>query len=208
MTGPSAMGSLYGIPTSNKCEPRAASSFNTAAVNARSGSPAVTKGINAFCFSRRSRLKSSEMFDMGRGELAFRSCQPRDFRGVFIAAAGEADEDGVVFRLFARQVHGGCHRVRAFEGRQNAFAAGERVESGEGIFVEAIRVTNAAAVFPVAVFGADARIVEAGRHRVHVAGLAVIILHDVAIAAMEDAGLAVTERSGVVARFIAATAGF
>ena len=53
MTGPSAIGSLYGMPTSHRWQPRPITSFSTAAVNARSGSPAVTNGISALRFSRR-----------------------------------------------------------------------------------------------------------------------------------------------------------
>ena len=98
-----------------------------------------------------------------------------------------------------------CELSRA--GR-DSFVAGEGVEGGHRVFVEAVGVGDAAGVFPVAVFGADAGVVEAGGHRVDVARLAVVVLHHVAVAAVEDAGLAVAERGGVVAGFRAAAAGF
>ena len=66
----------------------------------------------------------------------------------------------------------------------------------------------AAAGTAISVLVIGSVVATAGGNRMHVAGLPVIILHDVAVASVEDAGLAVTERSGVVARFIAATAGF
>ena len=132
----------------------------------------------------------------------------RDLRGIFIAAAGEADDDGVIFRFAAGKFHRRGDGVRAFQSRQNAFGAGEGVEGGHGVFVEAIGVADAAGVFPIAVFGADAGVVEAGGHRVDVAGLAVVVLHHVAVAAVQDAGLAVAERGGVVAGLRAAAAGF
>ena len=107
--------------------------------------------------------------------------------GVFVAAAGEADDDRVIFRFAAGEFHRFGDGVRAFERGQDAFVAGEGVEGGQGVFVEAVGVGDAARVFPVAVLGADAGVVEAGGHRVDVAGLAVVVLHHVAVAAVEDA---------------------
>ena len=136
------------------------------------------------------------------------SFQPSDLGRVFIAAAGEADDDGVIFRFAAGEFHRAGDGVRTFEGGQDAFGAGESIEGGQGVFVEAVGVRDAARVFPIAVLGADARVVEAGGHRVDVARLAIVILHHVAEAAVQHAGLAVAERGGVVAGFRAAAAGF
>ena len=69
-------------------------------------------------------------------------------------------------------------------------------------------VRHAAGVFPIAVLGADAGIVEPGRDRMHVARLAVFVLHHVAEAAVQHAGLAVRQRRGVIARLVRAAAGF
>ena len=114
----------------------------------------------------------------------------------------------MIFRFGARQFHRFEDGVAAFEGGEDAFVFRQGVEGGEGVFIEAIGVGDAASIVPVAVFGADAGIVEAGGHRVDVARLAVIILHDVTVTTMKDAGAAVAEWGGVVARFWAATAGF
>ena len=67
---------------------------------------------------------------------------------------------------------------------------------------------HAAGVFPVAVLRTDARIVEAGRDRMHVARLAVFVLHDVAVAAVQHAGLAVGQRRRMIARLGRSAAGF
>ena len=48
MTGPSAMGSLYGIPSSHMVQPQSANVFTSSYVKSRSGSPAVTNGMKAF----------------------------------------------------------------------------------------------------------------------------------------------------------------
>jgi len=68
ITGPSAIGSLYGMPSSHSGQPRPASWRNTSAVNAKSGSPAVTNGISALRpWERRSANKRAEQaFDAAR----------------------------------------------------------------------------------------------------------------------------------------------
>ena len=86
---------------------------STAAVNSRSGSPAVTNGISAL---RPSAAKLGKQFvdarhgsdDARRDQTCGRATSPRrctdrlavepgDLGGVFVAAAGEADDDRVVF---------------------------------------------------------------------------------------------------------------
>ena len=56
-------------------------------------------------------------------------------------------------------------------------------------------------------FGANARIVQPGGDGMNIAGLAVFVLHDVAEAAVQNAGRTVGERRGVTARFAAAATG-
>src|SRR3954463_5591979 len=68
-TGPSAIGSLYGMPTSHIEQPRRSSSRMTSAVNAKSGAPAVTNGMNALRFWRRRSAKSWSMRDIQFSEL-------------------------------------------------------------------------------------------------------------------------------------------
>ena len=97
----------------------------------------------------------------------------------------------VVLRLACGELHRLGDGVRAFQRGQDAFAAGQRVERGQRVVVAAVGVRDAAGVFPVAVLGADAGVVEAGGDRVDVARLAVVVLHHVAVAAVQHAGLAV-----------------
>ncbi len=58
--------------------------------------------------------------------------QPGDFRGVFVAAAGEADDDHFVRLALGGQLHRLGHGVRAFQRGQDAFGAGQRVEGLPG----------------------------------------------------------------------------
>src|SRR5262245_19989630 len=119
------------------------------------------------------------------------SSQTRDLGRVLIATAGEAHDEVLVFGHLPGELHGVEDRVRAFHGGEDAFALGQGVEAGESVAVFAAGVGDAAGVFPVAVFGADAGIVETGGNGVNVARLAVFVLHDVAVAAVQNAGQAV-----------------
>ena len=82
------------------------------------------------------------------------------------------------------------------------------LEGVEGLVVGDGGVLDAAGVFPVGVFGADAGVVQAGGDGVDVGGLAVFVLQDVGEGAVEDAGAAVVEGGGVLAEGGAAAAGF
>ena len=73
--------------------------------------------------------------------------------------------------------------------------AGGGVVGVEGLGVGDALVADPAAVLPVAVLGADAGVVEPGGDRVDVLGLAVVVLEDVAEAAVEDAGPALASGS-------------
>ena len=55
------------------------------------------------------------------------------------------------------------HGVRRFQGRQDPFEAGTLVKALQGVVVADAGVVHPAAVLPVAVFGADAGIIEARR---------------------------------------------
>ncbi len=57
--------------------------------------------------------------------------------------------------------------------------------------IAAFQVVDAASVFPIAVFRTDTGIIEASAHGMHVAGLTVLVLHDVAVAAVQHTGTAV-----------------
>src|SRR5690606_1929929 len=64
ITGPSAIGSLYGMPTSHRWQPRSENSRSRSAVNSTSGSPAVINGMNAFWPSARRRWNNWSIEDI------------------------------------------------------------------------------------------------------------------------------------------------
>ena len=127
------------------------------------------------------------------------AAEPGDLVGVLVAPAGEADDDDRVARAAGGLLDGLGHGVARFQGGEDAFELGEGVIGLERLGVGDALVADPAAVFPVAVLGADAGVVEPGRDRVDVLGLAVVVLEDVAEAAVEDAGLALRQARRVLA---------
>ena len=101
-----------------------------------------------------------------------------------------------------------------FERGDDAFGAGEKTRSGHGIVVGDGRIFGAAFVGEPGVFGADRRIVESGGDGMRSGDLAVFVLQDVGVGALQDAGaragktLRSAEACGVFAEFFAAAAGF
>ena len=86
MTGPSAVGSEKGIPSSIRSAPALTASFTTFSVVSRSGSPHVMKGMNALPFSNALAILLIDIFSSV-------SC---DGRTVLVASAGDRDDDYLV----------------------------------------------------------------------------------------------------------------
>src|ERR1017187_7374073 len=193
------------MPISTRWAPDLTISAMSRAVVARSGSPAVTKGINAQRFSLLSRENNVSM------RFAFMSnrltAEPRDFVRVFVAAAGEANDQDLAWPQAAGFLERLGHGMTGLERGEDTFLAGGQVVGLERFGVGDGFVTGPADFFPVAVFGADAGIVEARRDRVHVRRLAILVLQDVTVAAVKDAGPALREAGGVFAGLQAPAAG-
>src|SRR5664279_1585935 len=97
MVGPSARGSEKGTPNSRISAPRAAISRARARVVARSGSPAVIKGIRAFsplalsCLNTRSMRLNGHLHSFGHCVY------------VLVTPAGEVDDHDVIGGVLGRQ---------------------------------------------------------------------------------------------------------
>src|SRR5215831_6794054 len=108
MTGPSAMGSENGTPSSIKSAPALSSAKTSSRVISMPGSPAVMYGMKAF---RRLPRSSSNRFSMRVTH------QPHYFGHILIAAARQIDNhDPASAQLQLLRVG---HRVRAFECRND-----------------------------------------------------------------------------------------
>ena len=119
MTGPSAMGSLKGIPSSTNVAPASSMARISFFVVSRSGSPAVMKGANiflCFCSTAANLLMNLPPQISGNG------------RHVFIAPSGQIYNDDFIFRQSRRQLHGIGQRMGAFHRRDDALCFGQVLE--------------------------------------------------------------------------------
>src|SRR5262249_3371374 len=122
-----------------------------------------------------------------------------DLVGVLIAPAGEADDQdrvGTEPGGFLQPLRDGVARLQRGEGPP---VPRPRVVGLERLGIGHAHIADPAAVLPEAVLGADAGIVEAGGDRVHVLGLAVVVLEHIAEAAVEDARTTLRQAGGVLA---------
>src|SRR6185437_6726491 len=176
ITGPSAIGSENGTPSSITSAPALTSACRIGTVCEGAGSPAVTKGMRAlrrFAPSDRPG-PSPRPSPEGEGEinfskaLAMRLISERDAGGlgdgvhVLVAAAGEVHEEDPVARHRGRDLHRIRDRVARFQRRDDALQAAERMEGLERLVVGDRHVLRASGVLEPGVLGAHAGIVEAG----------------------------------------------
>lgn len=98
--------------------------------------------------------------------------------------------------------------VGGFECGEDAFLGGEGFEGFEGFVISCGDVLNTSGIFPIGVFRTDAGVVESGGDGVDVTGLSVVVLHDVAEAAVENTFLSEGERAGMIAGLRAASSCF
>ena len=109
------------------------------------------------------------------------------------------------------EAHGLGDGVGGFEGGDDALRAGEGDGGFEGVVIRAGDVGGAAGVVEHGVLGADGGVVEAGGDAVGARDLAGVVLEDVAVGSLEDAGEASAdglEAGGVLAEGGAAASGF
>src|SRR5699024_10327068 len=103
ITGPSAVGSEKGMPSSIRSAPLAAIARTVAAVVSRSGSPQVRKGMKAFPWAKAAWILSYilEVLPSIAG----------DGRAVLVPPPGEGDDDALFLPHGGGQLPGIGHRV-------------------------------------------------------------------------------------------------
>src|SRR5688572_23076543 len=132
MTGPSAIGSENGTPSSITSQPALARACSSGTASFGSGSPAVTKGIRAFLPCSFSLAKVAAMRDM--------ALEPdprllRDGMHVLVAAAGKIDQQDLVLPHARSDLGGVGQRVRRFERRHDALQPAQVVEGLQRLLV-------------------------------------------------------------------------
>ena len=98
--------------------------------------------------------------------------------------------------------------MRAFERGDDPFGARETQSGVERFSVGRGSVFGAAGIVESRVFGADGGVVESGGDGVGEGDLAVVILQDVGVGALQNAWCATTEARGVIAEVRTAATGF
>src|SRR5260370_2306896 len=138
MAGPSAIGSVKGMPISMISAPAFGSAFMISSEVAGSGSPAIRKVMKAErpCFFNSAKRASMRVVMMrrpllylspsGRGEEGAReSLLPpqniRHLRNVLVAAAGEIDHHQMILRPIRRELRHLGDGMRRLQRRNDAF---------------------------------------------------------------------------------------
>src|SRR5438067_1542894 len=200
ITGPSAIGSENGTPSSSTSAPPSTSACSSGTVRSGCGSPAVmkvTRPVLPCCFRA---SKVGAILDMPFSRSAeVEAGALRDRVHVLVAAARQVDQDDLVFRQRRRQLDGVGDRVRGLERRDDALDAAAVVESGQRFLIGDRDVLRAFDVLQPGVLGTDARVVQAGRDRVGLDDLAVLVLQQVGAVAVQDAREAGAQRRRMLA---------
>ena len=141
------------------------------------------------------------------GGLNLSAEQSGDFVDILIAASREANHNDVGFVSLPCRFEDMGDRMGGFHGGDDPLISGKCLKGVEGFGVRSALVGDAARVLPVTVLRTDSWVVEPRGDRVDKFGLAIVILQNIAKAAMEDSGTAIGERAGMLAAFGAPAAG-
>lgn len=165
ITGPSAIGSENGMPSSTRSAPSSAMATTSSSVVPRSGSPTVTNGMKAFLAntSRRSVMDVPPPV-------------PGDRRHVLVPAAGEVHDHHIVLGHCWCQLPRVCHRVCALYRWDYALGPRQVLEGVHGAVVGDRHILRPAQGLEVRVLRADAGVVQPRRYRVHRGDLPVAVL--------------------------------
>src|SRR5216683_4542605 len=133
---------------------------------------------------------------------------------VLVAAAGEIEDDEVVLLELRQTLDKTGDGVGRFERGDDAFGARKKARGFESRLIGDGGIFGTPLIGQPGVFGADGGIVEAGGNGMSRGDLAVFVLQNVGVSALENAGarsrktLMGGEASGVFAEFSAAAARF
>src|ERR1051325_4294130 len=195
ITGPSAIGSENGTPSSIASAPARSSSSTMRGVASGLGSPHVTYAMSPQRFSARSWRKS----------FLTRFKGPH-LRHVLVAAPAEIHHHDLPAADRAAVAQQPAERMRRLQRGDDAFRLAQFVERLQREVVAAVVVLDAPDLLQVRVLGADGRIVEARRNRVRLRDLAELILQHHRARAVQDAEGAAAEARGMLAELLAAAA--
>src|SRR5579884_2512795 len=185
ITGPSAIGSENGTPSSIRSAPPRSSAATIRAVYSGEGSPAVMYAIRP---ARPSPLSRSNNERIRVGGIQLREVLSIDIC-VFVATAGNINYEDLVFRL-GRLPDRFRHCMRGFESRKDALGARQQSGGLKRLRVASIHIFRPPSIMQPRMLRSDQRVVEARRNGVRQRNLAVVVLEQVAVGAMQHPGRA------------------
>ena len=112
-----------------------------------------------------------------------------DREDVFVAAAAHVHHDQPILAELLRDVAHARKRVRRLKRGDDAFEFRAELERIERFLVRAGAIGGPARLVQEGVLWTDARIIEAGRYRMSVGDLSVLVLQEICAIAMQNAGL-------------------
>jgi hypothetical protein len=143
----------------------------------------------------------------GHAPHFFFAISARDLLDVLVAAAAQVDDDDLVGPSARARFMPSTIAWRALQGGDDALEPRAELEGLQHLVVRGIGELDPPAVAVEGVLGPDRRVVEARRDRMGELDLAVGVLEDEGLAALQDAELAAGEARRVLARADAAAAG-
>src|SRR5438093_2194521 len=153
ITGPSAIGSENGTPSSITSAPPSTSACMMPTVPPGSGSPAVTNGMSA---ARRAARSFSNVTEMRLKVLEGDAGGLAHGVHVLVAAPREVHQQDAVARHAGRELHRIGEGVARFERRDDAFEPAERMERRERFGIGNRDILRAARILEPCVLGSHA----------------------------------------------------
>src|SRR5579884_931609 len=182
ITGPSAIGSENGTPSSIRSQPPRSSAATSSGVCSGVGSPAVMYATSPVrsCALRESKSRAIRVW-----LIEVLHVLAIDVR-VFVAAAGEVHDENAAL-LGRRTAQSFSDSVRRFQCRNDSFGAGKRTRGRKRVGIGGIDVLRAPAVPKPGVLRPHQRVIETGGNRVGGRHLAVLVLKQPAVRPMQHA---------------------
>src|SRR3546814_10725386 len=122
-----------------------------------------------------------------------------DLENILVPSARAVDDDDLVLAQRRRDAFGGGDGVRRLQRGDDALQLGQLLKARERFFVGHRLIPHAADLVQPGMLGADAGVVEAGRDAVRLGDLAVLVLEQIGLVAMEATGATPGEAGGVLA---------
>src|SRR5271166_3026062 len=159
----------------------------------RSGSPQVMYATKPGCFLKRIAIGCGPL------ELQILPQNPN----VFIAAAGNVDDNDVRLCHAWRALHDLCDGVSGFQRGNDSFQASQRAASVERLLVAGRDIFGAPLIVQPGVLRPYRRIIQTSRNRMGRGDLPRLVLQHVGIRSLQHARAAAVETRGVLAQRVA-----